>query len=390
MKDAQTNRRLPLFLNTRTFASHLVFGPYIWFPIVGGLTWLGGLLALISLWAKAGRPRYRPGEAKVVFISDIGATYKTLFIIICCITASLYILSLFAERWLRHVDRLPVALRFREKVYDWLAIFFGVIGSAALILLSIFDAFNHSTIHWSMTLVFVVGIALSALFQFGEVWSLHKDHPDRRSLLRNAIIKLVVISLAIACAIAFGVTYGLCGGSADAEKGRTAQQCNRITSTSAALEWTVAFILVFYFLTLAADLWPAGRSSNLYMRQLAKWQEKHGEGDDFTGRRAFGEYPDRWRDREWVLRREEYDRNNAIDPATDPALAGAPGTGGYLGDGGAGVGPAAPVWERPSQETTGSIAADQGYTSWNHPRDSIGASSNAPIMSEYSTGAGRR
>lgn len=30
------------------------------------------------------------------------------------------------------------------------------------------------------------------------------------------------------------------------------------------------------------------------MRRLARWQEKHGEGDDFTGRRAFAEKPERW------------------------------------------------------------------------------------------------
>jgi hypothetical protein len=30
------------------------------------------------------------------------------------------------------------------------------------------------------------------------------------------------------------------------------------------------------------------------MRRLAKWQEKNGEGHDFTGRRAFDEYPERW------------------------------------------------------------------------------------------------
>ncbi len=30
------------------------------------------------------------------------------------------------------------------------------------------------------------------------------------------------------------------------------------------------------------------------MRRLAKWQERHYEGDDFTGRGAFSEYPERW------------------------------------------------------------------------------------------------
>lgn len=60
------------------------------------------------------------------------------------------------------------------------------------------------------------------------------------------------------------------------------------------MEWTVAFILVFYFFTLVLDLWPAGKSSPRYMRRLAKWQAAHGEGQDFTGRHAFNEYPERW------------------------------------------------------------------------------------------------
>lgn len=31
---------------------------------------------MVSLWAKAGKPRYQEDEASVVFISDVGATYK--------------------------------------------------------------------------------------------------------------------------------------------------------------------------------------------------------------------------------------------------------------------------------------------------------------------------
>jgi hypothetical protein len=129
------------------------------------------------------------------------------------------------------------------------------------------------------------------------------------------------VGLAIATAIAFGVTYGIvsslysissclqyqccrrsscaradnqCGGDATATGSRSAEQCNRITSAAGALEWAVAFILVFYFLTLVLDLWPAGKSSPRYMRRLARWQEKHGQGHDFTGRGAFDEYPERW------------------------------------------------------------------------------------------------
>jgi hypothetical protein len=40
-----------------------------------------------------------------------------LFIGICVVTSAFYILSLLAERWLRHVDRLPVDLRTREKIF---------------------------------------------------------------------------------------------------------------------------------------------------------------------------------------------------------------------------------------------------------------------------------
>ncbi|WVQ65159.1 uncharacterized protein L199_003332 [Kwoniella botswanensis] len=314
MKAADGSRR-PLWLNQRTLTSHIFFGPYVLFPILAALTWLGGILALLILWVVAGKPRYQSDEASVVFISDVGATHQTLFIVICACVAGFYILSLFAERWLRHVDRLPTDLRKREVIFDWLAIIFCVIGSAGLVLLSAFNAFDHSTIHWTMTLVFIVGVALSAIFQSAEVWSLHKDHPDRKSLRRNSILKLTVVVVAVACAIAFGATYGVCGGNSTATSSHSAETCNRVTSAAAALEWTVAFILVFYFLTIAADLWPAGKSSPRYMRRLAKWQARHENvnhlENDFTGRGAFDVYPERanWQAREQEMRREMIDRN---------------------------------------------------------------------------------
>lgn len=305
--------RKPILLNTRTFSSHLFFGPYIYLPLICAFVWLAELLALMALWVSSGKPQYERGEANPVFISDVGGTYHTLFIIMSSVTVAFYIASLFAERWLRHVDRLPTDLRTREKVFDWLAIIFCIIGSAGLVLLSVFDTFHHSTLHWSFTLVFIVGVALSAIFQSAEIWSLHKDHPDRKSLLRNSIYKLVIVTIAIACAIAFGATYGTCGGEVFATSKHTAEECQKITAAAGALEWTVAFILFFYFLTLVADLWPAGKSSPRYMRRLARWQEKHGEGDDFTGRRAFDMYPERWETgaqmREEQLRRDMIARN---------------------------------------------------------------------------------
>ncbi|WWC68425.1 uncharacterized protein I206_102352 [Kwoniella pini CBS 10737] len=321
MKAADGSRR-PLWLNQNTLTAHIFFGPYVLFPILAALTWLGGILALLGLWVKDGKPRYQSDEASVVFISDVGATHQKTFIGICCTTAGFYILSLFAERWLRHVDRLPTDLRKREKIFDWLAIFFCIIGSAGLVLLSAFNAFDHSTVHWTMTLVFIIGVALSAIFQSAEVWSLHKDHPDRKSLRRNSILKLLVVLLAILCAIGFGATYAVCGGNSTPYKSHTAETCNKVTSAAAALEWTVAFILVFYFLTIAADLWPAGKSSPRYMRRLAKWQAKHdnfnGLEKDFTGRRAFNETSQvggnlTWQQREINLRQDMLNRNLGRD-----------------------------------------------------------------------------
>jgi hypothetical protein len=148
----------PYYLNQRTLFSHFFFGPYVLFPIISGLTWLGGLLALIAIWVKQGKPRYKSDEATVVFVSDgtyfrnlfqfdkgvsnnspimytVGAANHTLFICITAVTAGFYILSLFAERWLRHIDRLPEDVRRRERIFDWLAIFFGTLGGIGLILL---------------------------------------------------------------------------------------------------------------------------------------------------------------------------------------------------------------------------------------------------------------
>jgi hypothetical protein len=146
-------------------------------------------------------------------------------------------------------------------------------------------------------------------------WSLHKDHPDRRSLLRNSIYKLVIVLLAVLGAIGFGVTYALCGGDILATSRYSAAQCGTITSACAALEWTIAFLLTLYFATLIADLWPAGKSSPRYMRRLARWQEKNGEGDDFTGRGAFEEHPENWMtadQRAETMQREMEARNRGL------------------------------------------------------------------------------
>lgn len=181
----------PAYLNQRNLLTHFIFGPYVLLPIISSLVWLGGLLALIGLWTSQGKPKYRGDEASVVFVSDgelrindggslvrslisisptcpfyldpvggkpsfhpffrhhnhtiayrniivtLTAANHTLFICITVLTAVFYVLSLWAERWLRHMDRLPEDVRKRERVLDWLAIFFGTIGGIALIMLGV-------------------------------------------------------------------------------------------------------------------------------------------------------------------------------------------------------------------------------------------------------------
>lgn len=181
---------------------------------------------------------------------------------------------IFAQRWLRAVDRIPEALRRRETVFGWLTIVFGIIGSAGLITLGIMDDVNHGTVHWSMTVVFVVGIAISAVAQTCEVSCLATDHPDRAHLRRNGILKLIIVGLAVACAITFGGLQGSCQGDIHPAD-HPDRDCYNITSAAASFEWATAFMVVFYFLTLSLDLWPAAKTSPRFLRKMAKWEEDH-------------------------------------------------------------------------------------------------------------------
>ncbi|SCZ97074.1 BZ3500_MvSof-1268-A1-R1_Chr4-2g06974 [Microbotryum saponariae] len=202
--------------------------------------------------------QYMIDEATVVFISDVGAAHKGLFIPGTALTFVFFSATLLTERWFRHIRRIPGALKKKETVYDIVCCVFGILGGLALMLLSIFDAFNHSTAHWTLTLVFVVCIALSAIFQTLEVMSLERDHVDRNHLRRNAIIKLVIVSVAVAGAIGFGVTYGICAG-ANNDVAPTSR-CNVVQSAAASLEWFIAFLFFLYICTFILDLLPARKT----------------------------------------------------------------------------------------------------------------------------------
>jgi hypothetical protein len=118
-------------------------------------------------------------------------------------------ITLISERWLRHTNRLPADVRRREWILGYSAIGCAIIGGLGLLFLAIFDCYDYSRVHWSMTCVFIVFTALSAICQTGEVWSLYKDHPQRMSLLRSSIFKLLVVLSAVLGAVAFAILYGI-------------------------------------------------------------------------------------------------------------------------------------------------------------------------------------
>ncbi len=60
-------------------------------------------------------------------------------------------------------------MRTRERIFGYLAIFGSFVGGCGLILLSIFDTKRHASLHRVFLLVFMLGVAISALFTVIEV-----------------------------------------------------------------------------------------------------------------------------------------------------------------------------------------------------------------------------
>ena len=151
--------------------------------------WFCMLWAMLIVWLASGRPRYKSDE-RIAYISDIGAdVLKPLFITGCAITGVGFFLCLVVERILRNSgrcathslfllqahtkigqpNRLLPNMRKRERLFSILAILGSLIGAVGLLLLSIFDIRRYSGAHHSFLVVFIVGVALSAIFSTIEV-----------------------------------------------------------------------------------------------------------------------------------------------------------------------------------------------------------------------------
>ncbi|KAF8478863.1 Frag1/DRAM/Sfk1, partial [Gautieria morchelliformis] len=123
-----------------------------------------------------------------------------------------------------------------ERVFAWLAICGTLLGGMGLILLSIFDTKRHHKLHRVFLLIFVLGVALSAIFSVLEFRWLNKHYTYFPRLQCSYITKTIIVLILIILAIAFGVTLGTRNNAA------------------AVLEWIIAFGFTFFLLTFVYDL----------------------------------------------------------------------------------------------------------------------------------------
>ncbi|KAK9481019.1 Frag1/DRAM/Sfk1 family-domain-containing protein [Lipomyces japonicus] len=222
---------------------------YYWIlPVISLLVWWGMLVAMMAVWAGNNYKIFPAQNANshVPYISDIGASgVKALFIAAGAVQAVFFVLSLAAERYLRHAGRLEPNRRRFEKILAAFAIVFASIGQIGLILLTILDTYRHHTAHAFCLGIFVVGLGISAFLTSVEFTLLSKSYYEVHWLRLSYILKYVWLFVAISFAIAFAV---LIFESDNDDSG-------------AIIEWTLAYWYSIYGIILAIDLLPATKTS---------------------------------------------------------------------------------------------------------------------------------
>ncbi|EPS43065.1 hypothetical protein H072_2869 [Dactylellina haptotyla CBS 200.50] len=220
---------------------------WYWFPIVGSAVWVGTLLGLLLTWIIDGQPHYVTMDSQgqtIAYISDVGADFlKPLFIAGSVVTSICFVLSLFGGRWLRHRGRILPNTSWAQRIFSIIAIFGAVVGSAGLILLSIFDTKRYTTLHRVFLAVFCGGVLVSALGTVLEYWRLERNHRWSKAITYSFWIKAVFFVVELGLAIAFGVCL-----------------TKEINNAGAIIEWVTALVFTGYLLSFLFDLLPAARS----------------------------------------------------------------------------------------------------------------------------------
>ena len=142
---------------------------WAWVPLVGFVFGCATIISLLVIWLAQGHPRYRSDESTVVYISDVGADNHALFIVLGTLTAIFFFASIYLDYRLRHLHRIPVRVRRYERAASAISVIFAFICSLGCILLTIFDAFAHPTLHWTFSGIFFVALLISGLFNMIEI-----------------------------------------------------------------------------------------------------------------------------------------------------------------------------------------------------------------------------
>jgi hypothetical protein len=234
----------------------------------------------------------KPNQS-IAYISDVGAeTLKPLFIAGACVTTVFLDLSFLSERWLRHRGRLARNTTTMEKVLSGLSLVFALIGTAGLILLSIFDTLHHKNLHDIFLLLFIAGYVVSAIFICWEYQRLgirtppppqnsqtalaltrELEYREHRILRISFWVKLTFIIIEVILAIAFAAT-----------------NFKKSYNAAAVLEWAIAFIFTLYDASFFIDLIPAVGTRHSVRRygNQTEMQNEANDGIDGKDNRAAG------------------------------------------------------------------------------------------------------
>ncbi|ERT03147.1 fk506 suppressor [Sporothrix schenckii 1099-18] len=229
-------------------------------PVLSGSVWLGMLMGMLIGWAvDTHREHYvsMDDNQTVAYISDIGASpkFKPMFIALCVVTTVTLDLSFLADRWLRHAGRLTPNGSTGQKVLGVLTIVFALLGTAGLILLSVFDVAHHKRLHDGFLLLFLGGYVLSAICICWEYQRLGIHNRHLRILSISFWVKLSFVLVEVVLAIIFvSLTF------------------THHTTGGAIVEWIIAFIFALYVFSFCIDLYPAVRTRHL----KGRYREKHG------------------------------------------------------------------------------------------------------------------
>ncbi|KAH7333609.1 Frag1/DRAM/Sfk1 family-domain-containing protein [Rhizoctonia solani] len=227
-----------------------MYGFHAWqFPLAAAFMWTATLTAMIITWAAEGKPVYASQDGSIPYISDIGASFlKPLFVVGSVITGLGFFLTVLAERVYREKGRLLPNIRRRGRVMGIISCICALIAAAGLSLLAGFDTLRHTTLHRLFLLIFMLGTVLSAIATTVEFLVLRREARHAAGLMVQGltgsyIAKLVIVVMEVGLSISFGITMY--------------KSSNEV---AAVLEWTIAYIFVFFLLSFYFDLRPAAGS----------------------------------------------------------------------------------------------------------------------------------